>query len=140
MKAVVNSVQIPVFVNGDITSCETAKTALKDSQAAGVTVGRAAMGQPWLLAQIADYISGLPVRLVPNMLERHLMMTKHLTDITKEKGEIGLRSARKHFSSYCDHLEESDELRSVAMRTSSASELKDAIFEYFLKSSRLTAA
>ena len=140
VKAVVNSIQIPVFVNGDITSCETAKTALKASQAAGVMVGRAAMGQPWLLAQIADYISGLPVRLVPNMLQRNLMIMKHLTDITQEKGEIGLRSARKHFASYCDHLEESDELRAVAMRTSSASELKDAIFEYFLESSRLTAA
>ena len=103
-------------------------------------VGRAAMGQPWLLAQIADYISGVPVRLVPDMFQRYLMITNHLTDITKEKGEIGLRSARKHFASYCDHLEESDELRSVAMRTSSASELKDAIFKYFLESSRLTAA
>ena len=68
------------------------------------------------------------------------MMTKHLTDITNENGETGLRSARKHFASYCDYLEESDELRAVAMRTSSASELKDAIFEYFSKSSRLTAA
>ena len=94
----------------------------------------------WLLAQIADCISGLPVRLVPDMLQRNLMMIKHLTDITQEKGEIGLRCARKHFASYCDHLEESDELRAVAMRTSSASELKDAIFEYFLESSRLTAA
>ena len=140
VKAVVNSVQIPVFVNGDITSCETAKTALKASRAAGVMVGRAAMGQPWLLAQIADYISGLPVRLVPNMLQRNLMMIKHLTDITNEKGEMGFRSARKHFASYCDHLEESDELRAVAMRTSSASELKDAIFKYFMESSRLTAA
>lgn len=140
VQAVVNAVQIPVFVNGDITSCETAKTALKDSGAAGVMVGRAAMGQPWLLGQIADYISGLPVRLVPDMLQRNLMMTKHLTDITREKGKIGLRSARKHFASYCDHLEGSDELRAVAMRTSSASELKDAISEYFLKSSRLTAA
>ena len=140
VKAVVNSVQIPVFVNGDITSCETAKTALEDSQAAGVMVGRAAMGQPWLLAQIADYIRGLPVRLAPDMLQRNLMMIKHLTDITQEKGEIGLRSARKHVANYCDHLEESDELRAVAMRTSSASELKDAIFEYFLKLSRLTAA
>ena len=70
VKAVVNSVQIPVFVNGDISSCETAKTALKESRAAGVMVGRAAMGQPWLLAQIADYISGQPVRLIPNMLDR----------------------------------------------------------------------
>ena len=68
------------------------------------------------------------------------MMMKHLIDIKSEKGEIGLRSARKHFASYCDHLEGSDELRAVAMQTTSASELKDAIFKYFLEPSRLTAA
>ena len=140
VKAVVNSVQIPVFVNGDITSCETAKTALKASRAAGVMVGRAAMGQPWLLAQIADYISGLPVRPIPNMLQRNLMMIEHLTDIIEEVGEKRLRTARKHFASYCDYLEDSDELRAVAMQTSSASELRDAISKYFLKPSRLTAA
>ena len=140
VRVVVDSVQIPVFVNGDITSCETAKTALSDSGAAGVMVGRAAMGQPWLLAQISDYISDVPIRPVPDMLQRNLMMIEHLTDITGEAGERGLRSARKHFASYCDHLKGSDELRAVAMQTSSASELKDAILKYFLEPSRLTAA
>ena len=140
VRVVVDSVRIPVFVNGDITSCETAKTALSASGAAGVMVGRAAIGQPWLLAQISDHISDLPIRPVPDMLQRNLMMIEHLTDITDEAGERGLRSARKHFASYCDHLKGSDELRTVAMQTSSASELKDAIFKYFLEPSRLTAA
>ena len=103
-------------------------------------VGRAAMGQPWLLAQISDFISGLPIRPVPDMLQRNLMMIEHLTDITEESGEKGLRAARKHFASYCDHLKGSDELRAVAMQTLSAIELKDAIFKYFLESSRSTAA
>lgn len=140
VKAVVDSVQIPVFVNGDITCCESAKTALSDSGAAGVMVGRAAMGQPWLLAQISDYISGLPIRPVPNMLNRNFMMIKHLHDIKIETGESGLRAARKHFASYCDHLEGSNELRAVAMQTSSASALKDAIFKHFSETSRLTSA
>ena len=140
VKAVVDSVRIPVFVNGDITSCETAKTALSVSGAAGVMVGRAVMGQPWLLAQISDYISDLPIRPVPSMPQRKLMMIEHLTDITGEAGERGLRAARKHFASYCDHLKGSDELRAVAMQTSSASELKKAIFKYFLDPTRLTAA
>ena len=140
VKAVVTSVQIPVFVNGDITSCETAKTALRESGAAGVMVGRAVMGQPWLLAQIADYISGQPIRPVPGLLERHMMMQDHLSDIILESGEGGLRAARKHFASYCDFLTDSDDLRSVAMRSLSAVELKDAIDRYFLQPSRLSAA
>ena len=140
VKAVVDAVQIPVFVNGDINSCETAKAALSFSGAAGVMVGRSVMGQPWLLAQIADYISGQPVRLVPSTLERHMMMQDHLSDIIAESGVRGLRAARKHFASYCAQLEGSDELKAVALQTASASELKDAIFKYFMESSRLTAA
>ena len=140
VKAVVASVQIPVFANGDIICCETAKTALKVSGAAGVMVGRAAMGQPWLLAQIADHITGHPIRPVPSPSERHMMMQEHLSDIIAEFGETGLRSARKHFASYCDHLEGSEELRSVALQTSSSLELKDAILKYFLRAPRLSAA
>lgn len=140
VRKVVEAVQIPVLVNGDIESCTTAKTALRNSGSHGVMVGRAAMGQPWLLAQIADHLSGQPIRPVPNMLERNIMMIKHLTDIVEESGENGLRVARKHFASYCDYLEGSNELRAVAMKTSSVSELKDAIFKYFLEPSRLSAA
>ena len=140
VKAVVDAVNIPVFVNGDITSCETAKTALSVSGAAGVMVGRAVMGQPWLLAQIADYISRQPVRPIPSTSERHMMIQNHLSDIISESGEGGLRAARKHFASYCAQLEGSDELKAFALQTASASELKDAIFKYFMESSRLTAA
>ena len=140
VKAVVDSVKIPVFVNGDINSCEAAKTALNVSGAAGVMVGRAVMGQPWLLAQIADYISRKPVRPIPSTSERHMMIQNHLSDIISESGEGGLRAARKHFASYCAQLEGSDELKAFALQTASASELKDAIFKYFMESSRLTAA
>ncbi len=140
VKAVVDAVKIPVFVNGDINSCEAAKTALSVSGAAGVMVGRAVMGQPWLLAQIADYISRQPVRPIPSTSERHMMIQNHLSDIISEFGEGGLRAARKHFASYCTQLEGSDELKAFALQTASASELKDAIFKYFMESSRLTAA
>ncbi|MBT5157844.1 MAG: tRNA dihydrouridine synthase DusB [Rhodobiaceae bacterium] len=52
----VSAVDIPVLVNGDIIDGETAKAALEASGAAGVMVGRAAVGRPWLLGQIAGYL------------------------------------------------------------------------------------
>ena len=51
------------------------------------------------------------------MLQRYLMILEHLTDITVETGEKGLRGTQA-LASYCDHLKESDELRVVAMQTS----------------------
>lgn len=140
IRAVVDAVSIPVLANGDITSCSAAAEAVRLSGAAGVMVGRAAMGQPWLLAQIADHLSDQPVRPVPDIQTRHQMMSAHLTDILEQSGERGLRSARKHFASYCDHLRGADSLREVAMRTDKAVELQDAIEGYFLAQSRLSAA
>ena len=140
VRAVVDAVTIPVLVNGDITGCQAAADALRLSGAAGVMVGRAAMGQPWLLPQIADHLQGRPVRPVPGKADRHQMMQVHLADILAETGEKGLRSARKHFASYCDHLPASDDLRQIALRTTSAGELQDAIDRYFLDPARLSAA
>jgi tRNA-dihydrouridine synthase B len=50
------AVDIPVIVNGDIIDGETAKAALAVSGAAGVMVGRAAVGRPWLLGQIEGFL------------------------------------------------------------------------------------
>ena len=140
IRAVVDAVSIPVLANGDITSCVDAADAIRLSGAAGVMVGRAAMGQPWLLAQIADHLSGLAVRPVPGLPTRHKLMQTHLSDILAEAGESGLRTARKHFASYCDHLPHSEQLRDIALKADKAVDVREAIDRYFLDQSRLSAA
>ena len=52
----VEAVDIPVIVNGDIIDGETAKAALAISNAAGVMVGRAVIGRPWLPGQIETFL------------------------------------------------------------------------------------
>ncbi len=57
VKAAVN---IPVLANGGIFSVEEARRCLDISGADGLMLGRGAVGQPWLLADIAREIYGLP--------------------------------------------------------------------------------
>ena len=53
VRAVKDSVSIPVVVNGDIESCDDADAALAASGADAVMVRRGAQGRPWFPGQLA---------------------------------------------------------------------------------------
>jgi nifR3 family TIM-barrel protein len=103
VRAVVTSVAIPVVVNGDCATAEDARTMLALSGAAGVMIGRAAVGAPWLVGALSRALDeGGPAR-EPSDEERREAALEHLDWLIGKLGPPGgLRHARKHLAAYAD--------------------------------------
>jgi tRNA-dihydrouridine synthase B len=102
---IVDALSIPVLANGDITSAAEAKSVLEYTGAQGILIGRAALGRPWLFAEINAALDSVSnYRPLATDDKKHLVL-KHIQALHEFYGEYqGVRIARKHFAWYCEHL------------------------------------
>lgn len=86
---------IPVVGNGDILTPEDAARMVRETGCDGVMVGRAALGNPWLLKQIADYLATGTYGPGPSIEERFAIARQHARLQCAQQGEnIGVRELR----------------------------------------------
>ncbi|HWU18095.1 MAG TPA: tRNA dihydrouridine synthase DusB [Devosia sp.] len=103
VRAVVEAVNVPVVVNGDIVDFATASDALKQSGAAAVMLGRGAQGRPWTVGQIGAQLVGQEAQPAPEGDELAALVAEHYEAILVEYGTaVGLRAARKHLDWYLE--------------------------------------
>ena len=90
---VMEGVSIPVFANGDISSHEQGLALLKKIGCAGVMIGRAALGAPWIFSRTVNQQPSMAYRL--KALLRHLELAEaHLAP------EPSLSKIRNHAWKY----------------------------------------
>jgi tRNA-dihydrouridine synthase B len=112
IRKVKDAVGLPVIANGDICSIEEARTALEQSGADGVMIGRGAYGRPWLLAQVMSDLSGGGHRPDPSMDEQLDVILEQYDAMQSLYGrQTGVNLARKHIGWYTKGLTSSAEFR-----------------------------
>ena len=103
--AIVEATAIPVFANGDIDTPEKAAAVMAHTGAAGVMIGRAAQGRPWLCGQVATYLATGRIPREPSPREQMAILLRHVMALHQFYGEfMGLRIARKHVGWFVSSL------------------------------------
>lgn len=136
VKAVSN---LPLLVNGDITSLDNVADAQEKSGADGVMIGRGAQGRPWFIAQAGAKLSGDEIPTIPTISERHDILRAHLEGMLSFYGTQALRLARKHMAWYATGLPGSAALRQIANNASDADTVFAAIDHYFIEQAECAA-
>ena len=126
------AVTIPVIANGDIDSARKARDVLDSTGAAGVMLGRAAQGAPWIFRDINGLLTqGVVPAPLARAAQRDIVL-EHLQSIYTFHGEdSGLRIARKHLGWYGKLLDDTPAARARFMAaTDTASQFACADREF----------
>lgn len=101
LKAVKQQLMIPFMGNGDVRTPEDAKKMLEEVGADGVMIGRAALGNPWMIHRTQHYLA--TGELIPEPTPREKIATAklHLQRLIDLKGErVAAREFRQHAAYY----------------------------------------
>ena len=131
--AIKQAVSIPVLANGDVTSADGALTLLKETGCDGVMIGRGALGNPWLFAQVRAALLGEERPPEPTLNQRMAALRAQIYEMCEEKGEwAAMPRARSQAMHYMKGLRGAAALRrycSMLEHFTDVDRLIDAVYK-----------
>jgi len=126
------TVKIPVIGNGDIATPYDAERMIKETGVDGVMIGRACLGNPWLISQTHRYLNeGVEPQPIP-VSEIKAFLLKHIQELSTYYGQdMGLAISRKFVCWYCKNLRDAKRFREIYTKLNDYDAAMKAIDEYF---------
>ena len=122
------AVKIPVIANGDVRDFDSLDRIVEITGADGVMIGRAALGNPWLIGRLEHYIASGERLPPPSIAERVRVMKRHLELLLQFKGDyIGIREMRKHAAWYTKGMKGGAEFRDRFNRSETREEFLNIV-------------
>jgi tRNA-dihydrouridine synthase B len=141
IKRLKEAIEIPVIGNGDLDDAALAMKRMHESGVDGIMLGRATLGNPWLIAQIADLMEGREMRALPTAADRLRYCIVHYRAMVDEWGESrAVPQMRKHVALYLKGIPGAATLREKIMRIDSAEEAIGVIEETIARVESMTMA
>lgn len=101
IRDVVNAVKIPVIANGDVFEAEDAPKILKRTGAAGIMIGRATFGNPWIFGQCRAALNGVEIPALPSLDIRLSVAEAQIRKSAENTCEkVAVLEARRHIAWY----------------------------------------
>jgi len=131
IKQVKEAVNIPVIGNGDVIDIYSAKKMLEDTGCDAIMIGRATLGNPWLIKDIINYLENdiLPDKVTA--LEKIDMCLKHLTYLQEIKDEkVAVLEIRNHIAWYLKGLQGANEIKNKTYLTRKINDIINILKQY----------
>lgn len=131
IRQVKEAVRIPVIGNGDVASPEDAKRMIEQTGVDGVMIGRAALGNPWIIYRTVHYLTTGELLPDPTPREKMQVAFDHLDRLVKLKGErVGVSEMRKHAAWYVKGLRGSAKVKELINQQTTVEGMKRVLQQY----------
>ncbi|PSL42283.1 tRNA-U20-dihydrouridine synthase [Salsuginibacillus halophilus] len=131
LKQVKDSVNIPVIGNGDVKTPQDAQRMLDETGVDGVMIGRAALGNPWMLYNTIHYLETGELKGEPTVREKMDVCMVHMDRLINLKGEnVAVREMRKHAAWYLKGVRKSSSLRDEINQLNTRNEVEHAVYNF----------
>ncbi|MHC5228873.1 tRNA dihydrouridine synthase DusB [Enterococcus sp. LJL99] len=137
LKEVKQQLTIPFMGNGDVRTPEDAKRMLEYVGADGVMIGRAALGNPWMIKRTKHYLETGELLPEPTAPEKIEIAKLHLQRLVDLKGEsIAAREFRQHASYYLKGIPRAAKVKVAINQAETQQEMIDLMEEFATKNEK----